>query len=311
MSADEQRLADLLKQVVPDPPRQLSYEEITVLNAERTVKSWLIPTLAAASVLIVGGAVGAVAATRSGQPTPGAPAAYQGTSRAGGSATPVPRPTSPGCEATPEPMPTAGGGETVTVPSVVGQARVQADATLERAGLEVVNNEKASRAIPGGTTMLQSPAAGTHVARGSMVTLTISSGAAAATPVPTCLPVGGAGGATPTPWPTATSAPTPLPSAPGGGSAPVPTASTVPTPAATTGVPVATPTAAAASVPNLVGQTSLAAQNTAQLAGFTVVVQDRPAPATKSVPAGVVWGQAPASGAAVPAGATVTLYCQP
>jgi PASTA domain len=113
MSEQEQRLADLLKRVVPEPPRQLTYEEITVRTAERTVKSWLMPTLAAASVLVIGGAVGAVAATRSGQAGPGTPAAYQGTSRAG-AATPSAQPTSPGCPPTPEPTASGSAGAKAT-----------------------------------------------------------------------------------------------------------------------------------------------------------------------------------------------------
>jgi len=319
MNADEQRLADLLKQVVPDPPRQLTYEEITVLNVERTVKSWLVPTLAAASVLIIGGAVGAVAATRSGHPAPSAPAAYQGTSRAGGSASPVPRPTSPGCP-TPEPVPASGRGASLTVPNVTGQAQVSAVATLSRAGLKVVINSRASRAIPQGIAMLQSPAAGAHVAPGATVTLTISAGSGAAKPVASAVP---------TPSPSATCLPAGI--APGGPS-PVPTGA-VPTPSPSSGVPTAVPTVAAptatstpvaisaapsavptqgkVSVPNLVGQSSLAATQTAQVAGLVVVVQSQSAPAAQHEPAGVVWGQEPAAGTAVPVGATITLYRQP
>ena len=318
MNADEQRLADLLKRVVPDPPRQLTYEEITMPNAERAVKTWLMPALAAASVLIIGGAVGAVAATRSSQSAPGSPTAYQGT---GGSATPVAKPTSPGCQATPVPVPTTGRGASVTLPSVIGQSQLAAEATLSQAGLKVVINERASQTIPAGTTILQSPSAGARVAGGSTVTLTISAGPAetkpTATAVPTCLPVAGSATGPSTPVPGGaipTASPTALPSSAPGGPSVVPTAAagtTAPSPIATTEASSAVPTAGEVSVPNLIGQSSLAAQNAAQLAGLTVHLQAKSAPAAQSVPQGVVWGQDPAAGTAVAEGAVVTLYGQP
>jgi hypothetical protein len=324
VGADEQQLADLLKRVVPEPLRQLTYEEITVRTAERTVKSWLMPTLAAASVLVIGGAVGAVAATRSTQAAPGAPAAYQATSRAG-SATPSAQPTSPGCQPTAEPSPTVQGG-TVKVPSVIGQQLAAAVGNLQRFGLIVTIEETASRTVPAGIVLLESPAAGSPVLHGATVTLTISSGpagakatATAATPVPlpTCLPAGSTAAGGPSPAPTAaagSAVPTPVPTASGGGQGAVPTAAVgtaVPSPTAISGDPSAVATTGVVHVPSLVGQNSLTAVHTAQDAGLRVVVTDKAASGTRSVPAGVVWGQAPTSGSVVPAGGTITLYCQP
>ncbi|HTU76666.1 MAG TPA: PASTA domain-containing protein [Trebonia sp.] len=210
MNADEQRLADLLKRVVPEPPRQLTYEEITVRTAERTVKSWLLPSLAAASVLVIGGTVGAVAATRSGPAGPGAPAAYQGTSRAG-SATPAARPTPTGCQPMPEPTSSAPAGGSVTVPGIVGQRAIAAEQVLQTAGLTVTIKQAVSPAVPAGIVLSQSPATGTHVAPGATITLTIASGSAGAkptsvpTPASTCLTTAPPAGA-PTPSPTTTAA---------------------------------------------------------------------------------------------------------
>jgi serine/threonine-protein kinase len=210
----------------------------------------------------------------------------------------------------------------VTVPGVIGQPVAQAEGTLSQAGLDVVVTERASQTVPAGTTLLQSPAMGTRVPRGTTVKLTISSGSAAAkpaaapVPMPTCV-AQAPGIAAPSAVPTAapgTAVASPLPSVPGGGPSAVPTAApgtAVPSPVATSGGPAAVPTVGEVSMPSLIGKTSLTAVHTAQVEGLTVVLKDKPAPATQSVPGGVVWGQAPAGGSGVPAGATVTLYCQP
>jgi hypothetical protein len=250
IGADEQQLADLLKRVVPEPPRQLTYEEITVRNVERTVKSWLVPTLAAASILVIGGAVGAVAATRSGQAASGTSVAYQGSGHPG-PATPTPWPTPPGCqpvaepsaEPTPPAQPTPSAEPTsaasVRAPAVVGQRQVVAERAIQQAGLKAIVQETASRTVPAGTVLSESPASGTRVPVGATVTLTVAGSAGAP--------------ATPTPTPTATCpAPTPVPTT-GEPAAPTaepsavppatPSAKATPVPAAPTAEPSAVPTA--------------------------------------------------------------------
>lgn len=236
LGADEQRLADLLKQIVPEPPRQLTYEEITVRNVERTAKSWLIPALAAACVLIIGGAVGAVAATRPSPPHPVA-AAAQGTSRASGpAATPSAQPTPPNCQPIPEPTAKIRQG-TVIVPYVTGLSLVAAESVLERAGVIVVTERDASGASAS-IVLAQSPAARSRVPRGAVVAITIAA-KSGAVPTPTPLPTSGC----PTPVPSAAE-PTPVPS----GAVPTP-GGAVPTPLPSTGVPTsgtAVPTAGGA-----------------------------------------------------------------
>jgi hypothetical protein len=56
MSSEEQRLAELLKRTVPEPPLELSADRVTVLHADQSRRSWLVPALAAASIVVVAGA---------------------------------------------------------------------------------------------------------------------------------------------------------------------------------------------------------------------------------------------------------------
>jgi hypothetical protein len=248
MSAEERQLADLLKRVVPEPPRQLTYEEITVRNVDRTVKSWLAPALAAASILIIGGAVGAVAATNSGQAPPAAPAANQSSSPASG------RPTSPGCQPTAEPTSTTARGGSVVLPSVVGRQQMAAVAGIEQAGLIVIVREAASKTIPEGLVVAQAPAPGAHLSPGATVTLTVSAGAGGARPTASAVPA-----------PTASAAPTPSPSATCLTPGPVASPTGGPSPAPT-GAPVAVPSAA----PTGAAPAGTAGPATAPTAGTTV-----------------------------------------
>ncbi|MEP6469671.1 MAG: Stk1 family PASTA domain-containing Ser/Thr kinase [Chloroflexota bacterium] len=98
------------------------------------------------------------------------------------------------------------GAGTVPLPSLIGQTRAEATATLIAAGLNlgVVNNEPSSQEA--GTVIRSDPNAGTDVERGSQVNLLLSTGP---TPSPTPRPT-----PPPTPAPTATPTPTPTP-APG------------------------------------------------------------------------------------------------
>ena len=206
MSAEEeQRLADLLKHAVPEPPRQLTYEEITGPHVNRSRKSWLMPTLAAAAVVVIGATLGGVATQltgNSGTPvtppgasrpavTPQAPRTTPGAptpvATASPSATPVPAiptstptpagaaPTSsPTAVPTPTSSATAVPRKAVVVPSVIGEAATQATATLTAAGLTVTLQAQAapsSRPAAAGIVWSQSPAAGAAVAPGTRITL--------------------------------------------------------------------------------------------------------------------------------------------
>ena len=158
MSPEEQQLAELLKRAVPEPPRQLTYEEITVPHANWSRKSWLMPTLAAAAVVVIGVTVGAVAAHSSGGSQ--TPVASLGTSRSS-----VPAPT-PSVTAVPTPsvtaVPTKKPGP-VVVPNLVGMNVNQAHFIAKADGFAVELQEKAFPNLPPGTVGAQSPSAGTTV----------------------------------------------------------------------------------------------------------------------------------------------------
>jgi eukaryotic-like serine/threonine-protein kinase len=72
---------------------------------------------------------------------------------------------------------TRGGGK-VSVPNVTGQTQALAVARLQRAGLSAVVNQAASPAAPSGVVVTQSPRAGVGLARGSRVSIVVSSGPA-------------------------------------------------------------------------------------------------------------------------------------
>jgi hypothetical protein len=66
MTIEEQRLSELLKRSVPEPPLELSADRVTVPHIDRSRRSWLMPALAAAAVVLVAGAGVALNATRHG-----------------------------------------------------------------------------------------------------------------------------------------------------------------------------------------------------------------------------------------------------
>jgi serine/threonine-protein kinase len=69
-----------------------------------------------------------------------------------------------------------GGGPTVDVPTVVGQQYPQAESTLTTAGLKVVRKDDESQpSTPADQVLGQSPEAGSKLAKGGTVTLTVSS----------------------------------------------------------------------------------------------------------------------------------------
>jgi hypothetical protein len=64
MTLEEQRLSELLKRSVPEPPSELSADRVTVPNPDRPHGSWLPPALAAAAVVLVAAAGVGFNATR-------------------------------------------------------------------------------------------------------------------------------------------------------------------------------------------------------------------------------------------------------
>jgi hypothetical protein len=177
MSAEEeQRLADLLKHAVPQPPRELTNEEITTVHVNLPRKSWLMPALAAAAVIIIGGGAGALAATSSGH---SGPPTTPGTSRAT-SASPTARPSP---SATPVPA------KIGYVPLVMGMPLAQAESVIQSAGYTIRVIQEAVPGVPPGTVWATNPPAGTRLPTvGGDVTIYVTPVPSTATLTPTSPP---------------------------------------------------------------------------------------------------------------------------
>ena len=152
LSPDEQRLADLLKRAVPEPPRKLSADEVAVRRAGRLPGSrapWTRPLLAAAAVVIIG-VTTALAARHWSAGTAPAP---RGTVQPAASAS------------SPSPHRTPGSpARSVTVPNVFGLSTASAEQILERLGLSVkVIPTYVQGNMLAGTVVAESPTVGTIV----------------------------------------------------------------------------------------------------------------------------------------------------
>jgi hypothetical protein len=197
MSDSEERLARLLKQVVPDPRSELSAEQVTRPAGARADRSWAKPVLAGAAVLVVAAGAGSLAVRHPGQPSHSADLA---ASSASASASPVASPSgsavrspsasptgatsatpeTPGSppavatgepSASPTPVPS---GSVITVPNVVGETRAAASRVISRAAFGVLISYVTSHDEAAGTVVAQTPAAGTQAGAGSMVTLWVA-----------------------------------------------------------------------------------------------------------------------------------------
>jgi len=158
MTTDEQRLARLLKTVVPEPPAQPSADQITTGRAPRpAARAWAVPALAAAAVAAIGVTVGLVAAHQPDSGRGPSPA-----SQSSGSASAVPT-GSVSCA-----------GRTVTVPDVVGGTENAGIAVIKGAGLDAEVYYATSTRVPQGTVLAQSLAAGSRAVPGAMVVLEIA-----------------------------------------------------------------------------------------------------------------------------------------
>jgi PASTA domain len=167
MSSEEERLARLLKRVVPEPTVQLSADQITTRSAGPSARSWTVPTLAAAAVAAIGVTVGLVAAHQS--PTGGTPSL---SALSSASARPSPQ-TGATCR-----------GRTVTVPDVIGVAQDAAFAIIQDAGLNVgvyFGVPPASARIAPGLVFVQSLSAGSKAVPGALVWLEVATAASTST----------------------------------------------------------------------------------------------------------------------------------
>ena len=161
MSTEEERLAQLLKRLVPEPPVQLSADQITTPSAHPSARSWMTPALAAAAVAAIGVTVGLVATHTSDPGRAPSPLAASGTS----------------ASASPQASATCG-GRTAQVPNVVGEVLNAGIAVIQDAGLSaeiyfVV--PAASAHVPPGTIVAQSLPAGSDAVPGAEVQLAIAS----------------------------------------------------------------------------------------------------------------------------------------
>jgi hypothetical protein len=163
LNVEEQRLADLLKRAVPEPPRQLSADQITVRRARRSRGPravWTRPALAAAAVVII--AVTTALAAR--HWSAGTAPAPRGTGQPAASASP------------PSPRRTQGSpARSVTVPLVIGLPTVRAEQVLERLGLSVKVTETYVAILNAqpGIVVTQFPVAGTTVPSNATVSVIV------------------------------------------------------------------------------------------------------------------------------------------
>ena len=170
MSSEEERLARLLKRVVPEPPVQLSADQVATRSAGPSARAWAVPTLAAAAVAAIGVTVGLVAAHHSPSGGPSAPLALSSASAS----------VSPQTGATCR-------GRTVTVPDVVGITQDAAFAIIQDAGLNVgVYNgvPPAPARISPGLIAAQSLPAGSKAVPGAVVWLEVASAPSTSTAAP-------------------------------------------------------------------------------------------------------------------------------
>jgi hypothetical protein len=175
MSTEEQRLARLLKRVVPEPPIQLSADQITTASARQSARSWTLPALAAAAVVAIGVTVGVVATQLPSKGGAAAPQTVSGTTAG---------------NASPQPVATCH-GRTVTVPNVVGTEQGAALAIIQDAGLNggiYFGQAPASAHVAPGLVFAQSPAAGSKAVPGALVRLSIASAPSTSTADPGSAP---------------------------------------------------------------------------------------------------------------------------
>ena len=168
----------------------------------------------------------------------------------------------------------------MTVPNVVGATMDAAGAIVQDVGLTEGVYFAPSARVPSGTVMAQSPTAGSKAVPGALVWLKIASAPSTSTAARI-----DAGMDMPT---------TPPPPSPC---------------QAATGTPAASD--ATQPVPNVVGMTANQAHDAARAAGFNVSTVFTAAPASKTVPPGIVFAQEPAAGSSARPGSGMILYAAP
>jgi hypothetical protein len=284
MSAEEERLSWLLKNAVPQPPVEVTADQVTSRRpVDRSVKSWLLPALAAAAVVAIGVTIGVVAQRG---PGPARPTGLGTTGTSGASASTSSRPSAstsqPSASTSPQPAVNCPGG-TVVVPNVIGTTFDAASAILQDVGLVAGSYDAvppASEAVPVGMVFAQTLPAGSKAVPGTGIWL----GIAVASPIPVSHLDPGFGPAT----------------------APPPSATFCSGPAATTPPPDWN-----APVPSVIGMTQAQAVAIAEAAGFNVSVTHAAPPTGQHVPPGTVFAQLPAPGSTTQPGSGMILFATP
>lgn len=203
------------------------------------------------------------------------------------------------------------GTELITVPDVAGLTQAAAEAAIAGAGLNSSATTAFSDTVPVGVVISQTPAAGTDVASGSVVSLVVSAG-----PAPVTIPVPDVAGLTQAAAETvitdaglivgnvSTANSDTVPA--GNIISQTPTAATEVAPDSTVDLVVSTgPATVFITVPDVVGLTQAAAENVITNAGLVVGTVTTASSAT--VPAGEVISQTPAAAIDVAAGSAVDL----
>jgi serine/threonine-protein kinase len=203
-----------------------------------------------------------------------------------------------------------GGGGSANVPLVNGQTYASASAQIKAAGLVPMKNEESSPSVKSGLVISTNPDNGNSVAKGSQVTVNVSTGAAN-------IALANLTGVQ------ASQAEAQLKSAGFSNVNPVPDSqSTAPagqvdhmTPAPGNYPPTQQITlyvsGGGIQVPSVVNQTAAVAQSILQQDGFQVQTNSTPAPADQMVQPGTVYNQNPAAQQVEPKGTLIQIFVQP
>jgi serine/threonine-protein kinase len=203
-----------------------------------------------------------------------------------------------------------GSGSSVNVPLVNGESWTQAKAQIEAAGLNPVEAQQASTSVKSGTVISTNPDNGNSVAKGSTVTVTVSSGTAAIS-LPNVVgeqysaaqtQLQNAGFTNVTAVADATS------TEPSGQ-----VTKMTPTPGSYQANQQITLTYSGGNtpVPNVVNQTAAEAASILEHDGFTVETNVIAASADQMVQPGTVYNQNPVAGQAEPKGSQIQIFVEP
>jgi eukaryotic-like serine/threonine-protein kinase len=203
-----------------------------------------------------------------------------------------------------------GGGSSVNVPLVNGESWTTAKAQIAAAGLNPVETQQASQSVKAGNVISTNPDNGNSVAKGSTITVTVSSGTAAIS-----LPnvVGSQYSAAQTQlqnlgFTNVNAVADQNSTAPSGQ-----VIKMTPIPGSYQAGQQITLTysGGGVAVPNVVNQTAAEAAAILQQDGFTVSTNSTPAPASQMVEPGTVYNQNPPAQTVEPKGSQIQIFVQP